>query len=93
MHQDLPETDPLALRRKRLLYQSRHRGMKEADLLIGSFAERHLPAMDARQLDAFERLLAEDDADLLDWAAARRPIPEELSSDVFGMIKNFKLSR
>lgn len=92
MHQDSPDTATLVLRRKRLLYLSRHRGMKEADLLIGGFAERHLPAMDARQLDAFERLLTEDDADLLDWAAARRPVPDELASDVFEMIKNFKIS-
>ena len=29
-------------RRKRLLFRSWHRGMREADLILGSFAEQHL---------------------------------------------------
>ena len=30
------------MRRKRLLFRSWHRGTREADLLLGPFAERHL---------------------------------------------------
>ena len=89
---DNPASDPLTHRRRRLLYQSRHRGTKEADVLIGGFAERHLAAMSADQLDRFERLLAEADVDLMDWLAGRRPAPEEIAQlDVFGLIKNFRL--
>ncbi len=86
----VPE-DPLAVRRKRLLYQSRHRGTQEADLLIGGFAAEHLAAMTADQLDTYERLLDESDVDLVNWLTDRSPVPEDVRSDVFNLLKNFKL--
>ncbi|MBV9585986.1 MAG: succinate dehydrogenase assembly factor 2, partial [Alphaproteobacteria bacterium] len=39
------------IRRKRLLYRAWHRGTREADLILGSFAEAHLAGFDAMQLD------------------------------------------
>ena len=38
----------------RLLYRSKQRGFLEMDLLVGLWAERNLPAMDAHRLAAFE---------------------------------------
>ena len=69
-------------RRKRLLYRSWHRGLKEADLLLGSFAERHLDGFTPAELDQWEALLGENDADLLDWIFARRPPPPPLDGAV-----------
>ena len=43
-------TDSDDIRRKRLLFRSWHRGTKEADLLLGSFAERHLAAFTPEQV-------------------------------------------
>lgn len=86
----IPE-DPLANRRKRLLYQSRHRGTQEADLLIGGFAEQHLAGLSAEQLDTYERLLDESDVDLVNWLTGRAPAPEDVQSDVFNLLLNFKL--
>lgn len=83
--------DELATRRKRLLYQSRHRGTQEADLLIGGFAERHLPIMTATELDEFERILAESDVDLVEWLSRRRISPARLQGRVWELLKNFKL--
>ena len=83
--------DPLANRRKRLLYQSRYRGTQEADILIGSFAERHLPTMSAEQLDTYERLLDESDVDLVNWLTGRAEAPDDVRSDVFNLLMNFKL--
>jgi antitoxin CptB len=83
--------DPLAIRRKRLLYQSRHRGTQEADLLIGGFAAAHLPGMSPAQLDTYERLLAESDVDLVNWLTGRAVAPDDVQSDVFDLLKNFKL--
>ena len=35
-------SEPIAIRRKRLIHQSRYRGRLEGDLLLGRFADRHL---------------------------------------------------
>jgi antitoxin CptB len=83
--------DPHEIRRKRLLYLSQHRGMKEADILIGTFAARHLAGMDLAQLERYERLLDEEDADLMDWLMGKYPVPDDVKSDVFDLLQQFKL--
>jgi antitoxin CptB len=84
--------DALAIRRKRLLYQSLYRGTQEADLLIGGFARAFLPTMSVEQLDRFEALLGENDVDLFNWVSGRAALPDDRQSDVFDLLKNFKLS-
>ena len=83
-------TETIDIRRKRLLFRSWHRGTKEADLLLGSFAERHLPAFSTEQVDQYEALLAADDSDLLDWMSGRAPPPAERESDVLRLLLAFK---
>lgn len=77
-------------RRKRLLFRSWHRGTKEADLLLGSFAERHLAELSPAQLDHYEALLELNDADLFDWIAGRADPPAERDSDVLRRLMAFK---
>ena len=62
-------------RRKRLIYRSWHTGMRETDLLLGSFAERHVGAMTADQMDRYEALLANPDPDIYNWVTGTVPIP------------------
>lgn len=78
---------------KKLLFQSRHRGMREADYLIGGFAERHLATLPDAQIDAFERLLDEPDPDVVDWILDRAPAPRAHQGPVLDMIKKFKNER
>ena len=78
------------IRRKRLLFRSWHRGTKESDLLLGSFAERHLPEFTPAQLDRYETLLEIEDADLWDWIAGRTAPPAERDSDVLRLLLAFK---
>ena len=47
--------------RKRLLYKATHRGTKEADKIIGGYAEAYLDAMTEDVLASFDRLLDESD--------------------------------
>ncbi len=79
-----PET-----RRKRLLFRSWHRGTKETDLLLGSFAERHLAEFSVGQLDRYEMLLECSDVDLYDWVTGRHPPPPDRESDVLQLLMNF----
>jgi antitoxin CptB len=83
-------TEDTDIRRKRLLYRSWHRGTREADLLLGPFAERHLAEMTPPQLDRFEALLAENDADLYDWIGGRVPPPPDRDSDVLRLLIAFR---
>jgi antitoxin CptB len=74
-------------RRKRLLFRSWHRGTREADLILGPFAEAHLAAFDDGQLDRYEALLECPDADLLDWVTGRVAPPQD--DDVTRMLSRF----
>ncbi len=67
-----PDSD---IRRKRLRFRSWHRGTREADLLLGSFADAHLADFDEAELDRYEALLECPDADLFDWIAGRAAPP------------------
>jgi antitoxin CptB len=78
------------IRRKRLLFRSWHRGTREADLILGSFAEAHLRDFDAGGLDQYEALLACPDPDLFDWIAGRATPPPEYDTDVTRLLLTFR---
>lgn len=82
-----PDSD---IRRKRLLFRSWHRGTREADLLLGSFAEEHLAGFDDARLNEYEALLACPDADLLDWIAGRSVPPPDYDTGVTRLLLAFR---
>lgn len=84
----MPES--LDIRRKRLLFRSRQRGMLETSLLLRAFAERHLGALDAGQIDRFEALLEANDNDLLDWIVGKKVAPTTVDPHLLEMIKNIR---
>jgi antitoxin CptB len=83
-------TEPCEVRRKRLLHRSRYRGAKESDLLFGRFAARHLPQLDAAQLDRYEALLDEPDQDVLAWVYEQVPIPAQHDHDVLRLLRAYE---
>jgi antitoxin CptB len=86
-------SEPITVRRKRLLYRSRYRGCLESDLLLGGFADQYLMTLDRRQLDRYEALLDESDPDLLAWVFGRRPAPPRHDHDVLHLLRSFQLAR
>ena len=82
--------DPLAARRKRLMFQSARRGTHESDLVLGGFARRHLATLSEDQLDRFEALLELNDPELLGWIMGLKPVPAAHDHDVMNLLKNFK---
>jgi antitoxin CptB len=82
-----PEHDA---RLKKLKYRAWHRGFREADLIIGPFADKHLESLDAAQLDAFEHLLEAPDQDLYGWIIGREPTPEAYDTDVMELLQGFR---
>jgi len=84
-------TDPtLDLRRKRLRFRSWHRGTRELDLLLGRFAEAHLDALTAEQLDRYAALLENGDPEIYDWLTGRAAVPPAQDHDVMRLLQRFK---
>jgi antitoxin CptB len=85
----MPAPD-IETRRKRLLFRAWHRGTREADLFLGSFAESHLAAFDDRALADFEALLECPDAELFDWIGGRSGPPPQYDSAVTRLLLAFR---
>ena len=83
-------TDTLAVQRRRLRFRSWHRGTREADLILGRFADAHLAQFSAEQLDRYAALLEKSDPDIYDWLTGRAPIPATEDTDVVRLLRDFK---
>ncbi len=82
--------DGVEKQRKRLLYQSRHRGTKESDLFLGAFADRYLPNFSAAQLAEYEAILSETDDILFDWIYGRAAPPPVRDGEVMRLLLTFQ---
>ncbi|MBK67496.1 MAG: succinate dehydrogenase assembly factor 2 [Rickettsiales bacterium] len=85
-------TDQLDDRRKKLIFRSWHRGTREADLLIGSFAKENIPNFTEEQLAQFETIMERSDPDIYNWMTGREEEPEELKGDVMNMLKDYRFT-
>ncbi len=77
---------PDDIRRQRLKFRSWHRGTREMDLLMGSFADRHLPDFTSDELDQYEAILQLADPDLYNWITASQPLPPEHDGKVMCLL-------
>ena len=84
--------EDIEVRRKRLRFRAWHRGTREADLLIGSFADAHTGSFDDGQLDRFEALLELSDPDLYNWMTGREAVPAEHDTDVMRLLQAFRFT-
>jgi antitoxin CptB len=76
-------------RLKKLRFRAWRRGFREADLILGPFADRHVSAMSAAELDTFEALLEVPDQDLYGWIVGTAPTPTEHDHEIMNRIKAF----
>jgi antitoxin CptB len=67
-------------RRRRILFRAWRRGTREMDLVMGRFADAHLPTMSESELDAFELLLDAPDPQALAWITGEEPAPVEFDT-------------
>jgi antitoxin CptB len=67
---------------KRLRFRAWHRGVKEADLLIGGFFDRYSAGWSADDIALFEGLLEEQDVDIMAWAMGTEPVPERYAGSL-----------
>jgi antitoxin CptB len=74
-------------RRRKILFRAWRRGLREMDLVMGQFADAHLPAMSEDELDEFERLMNAPDPEVLAWITGEAPTPEEFDTPLFARLR------
>lgn len=74
-------------RLKRLRFRAWHRGVKEADLLIGGFFDVHAESWDDAEIGLFETLLEEQDVDIMAWAMGTAAVPARYEGTIMNALK------
>ena len=82
-------SDGLDPRRRRMLFRSWHRGTREADLIMGRFADTHIVAFSDAELDQFEHLLDALETDLLSWMTGVSEVPADHDTPMFRRVREF----
>jgi len=77
-------------RLKKLRFRAWRRGFREADLILGPFADKHVSGMTADELDTFELLLDQPDQDLYAWIVGTEPTPAAFDHEIMNQIKVFR---
>ena len=77
-------------RLQKLKFRAWHRGFREADLILGPFADQHVASLAPDELEAFERLLEVPDQDLYAWIIDQTPTPPEWDSALMRRIQQFR---
>ncbi|MEQ8745373.1 succinate dehydrogenase assembly factor 2 [Pyruvatibacter sp.] len=72
-----PET-----RRRRITFRAWHRGIKENDLILGTFADMHIETLNDDDLDAFEQLMEAPDQDVYGWVSQTKDVPPEYQTNL-----------
>ena len=82
-------SDGLELRRRKLLFRSWHRGMREVDLIMGRFADSALAGLCEAELADFERLIDIPDRELLAWVTGEAEVPQAFDTVLFRRLRDF----
>ena len=77
----------LDARRRRILFRAWRRGMREMDLLMGSFADAELRVMSEADLGEFEGLLDAPDPQVLAWLTGEEPTPPNVETTLFARLR------
>jgi succinate dehydrogenase flavin-adding protein (antitoxin of CptAB toxin-antitoxin module) len=81
-------------RRKRMIYRSKQRGWLEADLLMGSWAVKHVPSLSLEELDEYEVLLKEETIDIYNYISGKDALPPHLQNlSVMKKIQGYAMTR
>ncbi|CAG2253522.1 SDH5 [Mytilus edulis] len=83
------EKEALEVKKARLLYQSRKRGMLENGLLLSSFAAEFLNSFDEKETTMYDRLINKpsNDWEIYYWAIGNKPTPEEFDNKIMDLLK------
>ena len=86
-------SDGLCERRRKLLFRSWHRGIREMDLIMGGFADASIAAMTDAELDELERLLDVPDQEIYSWFTGEGLVPAQFDGALFKRMREFSSRR
>ena len=75
--------------RKRLIYRSKQRGLLEVDLVLGSWATKHVMTLTKRELKQYESLLNEETIDLYNYLSGQTAVPQRLNTPLLQRIQAY----
>ena len=79
------------LLKKKILYRSEYRGIKEMDLLLGNFVKKHINDFSTVELKQLDDLLNFDDDSLFKWYLNKKNEIKIPNNKVSNLLKNFKI--
>jgi antitoxin CptB len=82
-------SEGLSERRRKLLFRSWHRGIRETDLIMGRFADAHIGELTETDLNEYEKLLDVPDRDLYAWVVGEYEPAEGFDTTLFRKLRAF----
>ena len=82
-------SEGLDVRRRKLLFRSWHRGMREMDLIMGRFADATVGQLTQEELTEFEQLMEVPDRELLAWVTGEAAVPADHATALFRRLRDF----
>jgi len=80
-------------RRRRLLFRSWHRGIREMDLVLGRFAESQIGALTDAEIDEYENWLEVPDQQIFAWVNGSQAVPAAIDTALFRRLRAFHFSQ
>jgi len=93
MPHSTPAPNSLDAFRRRARYRAWHRGTKELDLILGSFADANVSDFDAVMLARFEVLMENEEVQLAAWLISGAPPAQNCDHELIEAIKDFQAKR
>ncbi|MBL6851499.1 MAG: succinate dehydrogenase assembly factor 2 [Alphaproteobacteria bacterium] len=75
---------------KKLIYRSKYTGTRETDILLGTFAEKHLVNLSDENLLAYEQLLQSGDPRIWRLSIDIEQTESEKERTLINLIRDFK---
>jgi len=70
-------------RRKKVYFRCHHTGMKENDILLGTFAEKHMDDLSEEDVGWLESFIMDhNDIDIYNWIVGNKSLPDDLDHPV-----------
>lgn len=85
-------TENLEKRRKQLRFRSWHRGTREMDMILGSFADLHVPNMSSKELEDYASFLEISDPELYNWYMGKEQLPDSAKSPLMEKYLSHKVA-